>query len=218
VLDIGANIGVTAVILAETSDLEQLYAFEPAEETFQFLQETIAANQLTHCQTFCLALGDHEGDAEFYASPLSSSVSHLGQKGVSLGGSNAKVQMKTLDRIVAELGIKRVDLIKIDVEGFELDVLAGASDTLARFHPAVFLEFNSFTLIAYGNHNPRWVLEQLKRTFPHVYRFTNGIPVEITDGDSVLGFIHENLTAHGCVDDLLCSFAPIALDGRRQKP
>ena len=112
----------------------------------------------------------------------------------------------TLDAFVDEHDLQRIDLIKIDVEGFEPEVLAGARRTLERFHPSVLLEFNSFTLIAYGNHNPRTLLETLLDTFPHVYRFQAGKMIEIRDDASRLAFLHDNLVKHGCVDDLYCSY------------
>jgi hypothetical protein len=62
--------------------------------------------------------------------------------------------------------------------------------------------------MAYGGQNPRHFLERLKRTFPHVSRFEGRAPQEITDEGSVLTFLHDNLIKRGCVDDLLCSFAP----------
>jgi hypothetical protein len=126
--------------------------------------------------------------------------------GISLGGSNTRVTVKTVDDVVSEQKLTRLDFIKIDVEGFELDVLEGARNTINQLQPDVFLEFNAFTLIAYGNQNPRHVLERLKRTFPYVYRFEGGVPHAITDEFSVLAFVHDNLIKRGCVDDLFCTF------------
>ena len=61
------------------------------------------------------------------------------------------VPMTSIDAIVAELSLQRLDLIKIDVEGFELDVLKGALQTIRRFRPRIVAEFNSFALIANRN-------------------------------------------------------------------
>ena len=111
-----------------------------------------------------------------------------------------------MDEIVSRFSLDRLDLIKIDVEGFEMDVLEGARDTLERLRPNVFLEFNSFTLIAYGNHNPRSVLERLLSLFSAIYRFEDEVEHRVREGEGVHGFMHDNLIKHGCVDDLYCTF------------
>ena len=206
IFDVGANIGVTAAILGAAAPRGHLYAFEPGAETYPHLMATIEANKLASCHSEQIALGANSGEVNFLANPTSGSASHMALDGVSLGGSNTRVTIKTVDDVVSERELTRLDFIKIDVEGFELDVLDGAKTTMAKLKPEVFLEFNAFTLIAYGNQNPRHALERLKRSFPHVYRFDNGAPREVTDENSVLEFIHDNLIKRGCVDDLFCTF------------
>jgi FkbM family methyltransferase len=206
VLDVGANIGVTATILANAVPEGRVIAFEPGSDTYQYLLETISANELTNCKALPLALGATSGPASFLENGTSGAASHLVVEGVSLGEGNVVVRVRTLDEVVEEEGISRLDLIKISVDGFEVEVIAGATHSIERFRPSVFLEFNTFTLIAYGNKNPRDVLTFLKSIFPHLYRFEAGRAIEITDEASVLEFIHDNLTKRGCVDDLLCTF------------
>jgi FkbM family methyltransferase len=208
IFDIGANIGMTAVILATAVRRGQVYAFEPGADTYPYLLATIEANRVPNCHAQQIALGATSGEADFFSNPTSESASHLALDGVSLGGPNTRVKVKTVDDVVSELNLSQLDLIKIDVEGFELDVLEGAHSTIARLRPDILLEFNVFTLIAFGNKNPRSVLEQLRSTFPYVYRFEAGALSEIADQSSMLGFIHDNLTKHAGVDDLLCSFQP----------
>ena len=206
IFDIGANIGVTAAILATAAPRGHILAFEPGAETYAYLLATIDANNLSNCHSQQIALGKTSGEAGFLSNALSGSASHMAYDGISLGGSNTRVTVKTVDDVVSEQKLTRVDFIKIDVEGFELDVLEGAKNTITQLKPDVFLEFNAFTLIAYGNQNPRHVLEELKRTFPYVYRFDGGVPHPVTDEASVLAFVHDNLIKRGCVDDLFCTF------------
>ncbi len=206
IFDVGANIGVTTALLGTAIPHGRLYAFEPGAETFPHLLATIEANNLANCYPRQTALGASSGEVGFLSNSHSGSASHLALTGVSLGGANTRVRIQTLDEVVTDLDLTRLDLVKIDVEGFELDVLYGARGTMARFRPQVFLEYNAFTLIAFGNQNPRYVLEELKRIFPHVYRFDGNEPDEITNDSSMLGFIHDNLIKRGCVDDLLCTF------------
>ena len=109
----------------------------------------------------------------------------------------------------ASRALARVDLIKIDVEGFEIDVLEGARDTIAADRPYVAIEFNSFTMIAFRNLNPRTLLEKLTREFPYVYHRKDGALARLSTAAEQFRFLRDNLIDHGCVDDLLCSWLEI---------
>jgi FkbM family methyltransferase len=209
VFDVGANIGVTTAILGTAASRGRVFSFEPSPSVYPVLLDTIKANNLTHCTPYQLAVGAAPGQLGFFDNPTSASASHLVADTTTLGGTTHTVAVVTIDDFVAEHAVQKIDLIKIDVEGFELDVLAGAVKTLAS-EPSVFLEFNSFTLIAYGNQNPRTVMEKLLTMFPYVYRYEGGREHRIRlDDGTLLAFIHDNLVKRGCVDDLYCSFQAI---------
>jgi FkbM family methyltransferase len=210
IFDVGANIGVTSAILATRARRGKVHSFEPSPVAFPLLEATVKANALATCTPHRLGCGAQAGELPFFDNPDSASASHLSSAGRTLGGHNCRIPCTTIDSFVAENRIERLDLVKIDVEGFELDVLAGARRTIAGLRPGVFLEFNSFTLIAFGNENPRHVLEVLLDTFPHVYRLAGGELSEIRSEQSVLDFIHDNLIKPGCVDDLYCRHERIA--------
>jgi FkbM family methyltransferase len=207
-IDVGANIGLITVALATVIRSGMIYSFEPSPKAFPALTETLKANRVGNARTFQLALAEREDTFGFSDNPLSAAASHL-RDASSLDAATTEVRATTLDAFVDRERIPRVDFIKIDVEGFEQEVLKGAARTLRDHRPNVFLEFNSFTLIAYGNKNPRRVLEDLLSAFPHVYCFQNRQPSRIGDQTALLGFLHRNLVEHGCVDDLYCSSVPI---------
>ena len=78
---------------------------------------------------------------------------------------------------------------------------------IERFRPAIYMEFNSWTLIAFRNLNPRGFLEDLVRRFPHVLAFGAKGELERVSGQhGMLGFLHRNLVERGCVDDLVLCF------------
>jgi FkbM family methyltransferase len=206
IFDIGANVGATVAAMTAYIPECRIYAFEPSRLNFEYLSNMIAHNQLANCQAFQLALGSTAGEVDFLANLDSGSASHLSFEGVTLGGANERVLLKTVDQVVSELKLDRLDFVKIDVEGFESDVLLGAEAAIARLRPSMFVEFNAFTLIAYGDKNPRRFLEQLMDTFAHVYRFQGDHLEEIVGAGGMLGFIHDNITKAGCVDDLFCTF------------
>ncbi|MCB0322928.1 MAG: FkbM family methyltransferase [Bdellovibrionales bacterium] len=143
VFDIGANLGVlTAIFSASVGQDGRVYAFEPASATFAKLVAIQAASNWSNVELHQLACGDASGSALLYAVGRDSGYSTL------CPPVNAdvdpippeRVGICTLDEFVFGSGISRVDFIKIDSEGFEAKVLAGAAQVLRSFRPVVYLE------------------------------------------------------------------------------
>lgn len=210
IFDVGANIGVTTAIFAAAHAERRVYCFEPSPRAFGHLSRTISENGLSNCTPMQVALGAAPGFVGFMDNPQSASASHLAVEGVTLGGSSISVEVATLDEMVSRLNLTHLDFIKIDVEGFEADVIEGAQQTIKRLRPSVFLEFNSFTLIAFRNMNPRALLERVLELFPFVYAYDGNRAYQLDTPGAVLTFIHDNLLKRGCVDDLYCSFSSMA--------
>ncbi len=209
IFDVGANMGVTTAILAGNLDNATIYDFEPSPEAFPYLVETLKLNGLTECYPINIALGATVGQLSFLHNTNSSSASHLVTQD-SLGAGNATVQVSTIDHEIDSRSIKRLDFIKMDVEGFEIDVLDGAEKTLRTLRPKVFLEFNTFTMMAFRNVYPRAFLERLISQFPYVYRHRDSGQLSVVrTGAQQIEFIHDNLITKGCVDDLLCCWNAI---------
>lgn len=210
VFDVGANLGLTSVVFSKLNASASVYSFEPSRNIYRCLKKTIRENNLVNCFPMQKALSANVGSISFSDNRDSASASHLSLNGESLGHVSYPVEVSTIDAVYSEKGLDRLDFIKIDVEGFEGDVLQGGLKTLQNLKPTVFLEFNSFTLIAYRNINPRVLLDKLRWIFPYIYCFNGSELILLDSDDEILGFIHRNLVYNGCVDDLLCSFAPIS--------
>lgn len=131
---------------------------------------------------------------------------------------STKVQVQTLDEVVERAEIDRLDLIKIDVEGLELDVLEGAKHTILRLQPTVIIEFNSFTLLAYRDISPRKALEMLFKIFDSIYYRVDNEIRRLDQLDGLHHFLHSNLVANGCVDDLICISQPGGLSALKKSP
>jgi len=205
-LDIGANIGLTSVLLAQAGP-GPVYAFEPHPPTFAFLEKTVAANALANVTPVNLALGAEAGELPFFVDP-DSSASHVVSPQNDGREGSITVPIDTVDAFVGALE-GRVSFIKIDAEGAEPDVLKGAAATLQRDRPAVFVEFNLFTLMALANLNPRTALSDLCDSFPYVYRFAQGSHWPIRSGSDIVSFLHEMLTTNMITTDLYCAFDPL---------
>ncbi len=210
VLDVGANIGLATLAMATALPASaRLLAVEPSPRNLAHLRRNLAANGLAQrVEVVAAAAGAEPGSLSFHESEFGAG-SHL-VSGHHLAGNAmpaVQVPVETLDRVVSSRGLERLDFVKIDVEGFEPDVLAGGAGAIARFRPVIYVEFNSWTLMAYRNLNPREFLEDLVRRFPHVLAFgpTGGFE-PVSGQPAMLGFLHRNLVERGCVDDLVLCF------------
>lgn len=136
VLEVGANIGAHTVSLARAVGPKgRVLAFEPQRLVFQMLCGNLSLNVLTNVEARQAAVGRTAGTIVVPALDPSA-TQNFG--GVSLGGwaEGEQVPLVTID----SLQLPACDLIKIDVERMELDVLLGATETLRRFKPVLYME------------------------------------------------------------------------------
>lgn len=208
-MDIGANIGLSALVLAALLPKGRVVAAEPAPRTVRALRETLALNGLQgRVAVEAVAVAAAAGEAAFAADATHSAGSKIVNDGTMdrAALSTVTVPVTTLDALAAAHRLSRLDLVKVDVEGFEGDVLDGARETIARFRPAFILEFNAWTLLCNRNANPRAVLEDWLARFPfaHAFRGT-AAPERVRPGDA-LAFLHDHLVKRRCADDLVLSF------------
>jgi len=111
-------------------------AIEPHPENYEFLLRNIKLNSLKNVIALNMAAWDSETDLKLFVGDKHGH--HNIKKDFSLG--SLVVRAKPLDEILTELGVERVDFIKIDVEGSELEVLRGLTRTLKRYRPKVVVE------------------------------------------------------------------------------
>lgn len=131
VVDVGANIGNHAVFWALAAGAKVI-ALEPNPEAFEYLKANISVNGLERSiEAHQLAAGAHAGSAGV----LDRAAGNLGQTSLRYG--SGPIDVTTLDQL---LGSTRVGLVKVDVEGAESAVLAGAPEVLQRDRPAVVCE------------------------------------------------------------------------------
>jgi FkbM family methyltransferase len=136
-VDVGANVGTYTIWAAELG--AEVIAIEPAADTFALLQENIALNGY-RVTAVPAAAGDHCGTARFTS-------------GLDAGNSMAPdgpvvIELVTIDALI---GDRRVTGMKIDVEGFEIDVLRGAVRALADHRIGLIqIEWNGMSTLAVG--------------------------------------------------------------------
>ncbi|WP_440995863.1 FkbM family methyltransferase [Arhodomonas sp. SL1] len=156
-LDVGANVGCFSLVLATDAPAGQVHAFEPVRGNRERLERAIADNGLENITVNACALAAEAGELTVWV-PQAHWKGRLYNAGRSSpyvgrgehGWAPETVPCLTLDEYVAQQGLRRVDVIKIDVEGAEMDVLEGARRTLSELRPAVVMERNDSLLAAAG--------------------------------------------------------------------
>jgi len=173
ILDVGANIGCTAILFGQLAEV--VYAFEPSPTTFGFLQGNLERSGMHHVHPRNFGLGAEAGEFPLTFSPSNRSGGFVSnQTQASAGHVVEQIIVRPLDAVVESFGGVPIDFIKIDVEGFEGQVLKGATATLGRYRPTVVLELNHWCLNAFQRTSVPDFLDFLRSTFPILYAVDGG--------------------------------------------
>lgn len=164
VADVGANIGLTAMLFSQLA--RKTFAFEPAPSTFALLQANLDTNKISNVEAHNIGMGDKpEQQTITFASSNRSGGFVSDTLKLDAGHVSETIRLETLDRFFHDSADKP-DFIKLDVEGFEPRVLRGAGALLARQKPTVVLELNHFCLNIMHRVAVPDFLDQLALLFP----------------------------------------------------
>ena len=138
--DIGSNTGLYCCLAAnECPQGANIYAFEPQQDCCETLRETIWLNNWEDRVTVhSVGIGNAPGQLTLHIAGSGSTFDNSFNDNAQL--PSIAVPVETLDNIVERLAVKKVDFIKIAVEGFEQKVLEGAADVINRDKPVLFIE------------------------------------------------------------------------------
>jgi FkbM family methyltransferase len=169
-LDIGSNIGNHALSFAR--HVRSVHGFEPNPEIFERLQRNVLLNGATNVVANCVGLGRQNGELNFYAPTTRAGVqgTNMGMGTFVYDEAPHPHKVITLPILVGDdyvdaRKLPRVDGIKIDVQGLEIDVLSGLSRTLERDQPIIWVECSTSTLKAI-----RQLPRGLKQIVPYAYK------------------------------------------------
>lgn len=141
ILDIGGNVGLMTLVFAnQLNNTGKVYTFEPEPSNFKKLTDNVALNKFTNVLLNQLAVSDRSLNLKFYLSTGNNSGVHSLIYNASLNSDYIEVPAIKMDEYVIEHNIGKVDLIKIDVEGAELDVLNGMQSLLKKDKPIIIME------------------------------------------------------------------------------
>lgn len=159
VIDAGANVGLFSILFGKLA--KRVYAFEPSD-TVQSLEKNLCTNNVTNIEIVNLALGDK------VESKVDKIYKVWGEQPVE-----SNFRFTTIDAFVSERNL-HVDAIKIDVDGFDYEVLLGAEKTLKTQKPIVGVEINH-------------ALDTRQITPNHIFTFMNSVNyklVRVCDGEN----------------------------------
>ena len=132
-LDIGAHIGAVSVYLARK--FQRVIAFEAVPATYEFLRQN--TDGLPNVEALNIAAGPDEGEVFFSHYQKHGQLSHVASSVEEAGAIRIGPVAR---RAIDSLELTDISFIKIDVEGYELQVLEGARETLTRCRPLVLVE------------------------------------------------------------------------------
>ncbi|MDR2365987.1 MAG: FkbM family methyltransferase [Zoogloeaceae bacterium] len=139
-LDVGANIGNHALVIADYS--RRVLAFEPIGFVFDALKANIGQNRAAHVEAINAGLSDRDGEAEIFIS----NDGNLGASSLETAAGNGerlKIRTRIGDQCLAQFQAGRVDFIKMDVEGHEVEALRGLANTIAQCQPLLLIEYKT---------------------------------------------------------------------------
>jgi len=173
VLDIGTNIGWVAHNLARISKSGSVLGFEPDPYNYDRCLENIKLNSLKNLHVYPVGLGA----ANTRVGMEIRTPSNLGGNRIAPAAGNATtrtVEIKKLDDFEPAKALRQIHLIKIDVEGYELNVLRGAENTIAAHHPIFFIELDDNNLRDQGDSASSLVEFLASRGYTKIVNVRNG--------------------------------------------
>lgn len=147
--DIGANVGHHSLFMATLAD--RVIAFEPMPDLVALIEEKIQINRLTNVEVVPVAMGDADEDGDYLVGRgANSGEGSFLPHGEFDRGSLIKLPIRQGDRLCEAKRLPRVDLVKVDVEGFEPQVFRGLAGSIRRDRPIILTELSDNARRGFG--------------------------------------------------------------------
>lgn len=167
-LDIGANIGYYALLESKiVGDSGKVYAIEPVSKNLVILKKNITLNNFSNIKAYHLAIGNEENEeASIYVRSKGNLSSFISIPSDSDGGTVKieKIRLTTADSFVRENMNRAPDFVRMDVEGYEFEILKGMSQILET-SPSLLIEFHPTILT---NTQKKWICRLLNKHYSQV--------------------------------------------------
>lgn len=168
-LDAGANIGVMSLVAAKAVGSDgRVISFEPHPNTRSILEKNISLNGFSQIEIQAVGLGSGKSSGTLFSEEKNRGGSSLMDYDEN-EEHGAEIQIVSLDSLVDELNLNQLDLIKIDIEGWEFEMLKGAKKTLTRLRPTLIVEIDLHRKLEGGT--VREMVDFLVEIGYEIYRF-----------------------------------------------
>jgi FkbM family methyltransferase len=207
-LDVGANIGMTAIALGRLCSKGKVLAVEASPDTFLYLKANVAQAGLSNVTCVNMAASSVAGRLEISVHPSFSAGAFITNKYPAdfQGMLHHTVPARTIDEVVDTAGMSRVNFMKIDVEGFELEVIRGAQQTIKRCKPVIFCEVNHWCLNVLQRIALPDFIDEMRANFPHLFAVhADGSYIDLSNKGSLHHFYHQHVVTMAYMN-LLCGF------------
>ena len=162
VVDVGANVGCIALLAATlVGESGSVVAVEPNPDNLQLLYAGMVLNDVANVRVL-----PHAASVRSEVRSLSRDTSNTNLVAAQAPGRSVYTQTVVLDEVLASL--PRLDLVKMDVEGHEIDAFDGFRAAIERHRPALVVEFNPRCLVALEQRDPAELLDRLLALYPSV--------------------------------------------------
>ncbi|WP_026899001.1 FkbM family methyltransferase [Daejeonella oryzae] len=142
-LDIGANIGLQSLRMGRYCGKNgRVLAYEPLNYLQEKFNKNIALNGLENVQLFPYALSDYDSEISYLIDETAWNQGTFSLGNLKSGATSQKVIIKTGDLLPEIIELDSLQLIKIDVEGFELQVMQGLTRCISKFRPRIIFEYD----------------------------------------------------------------------------
>ena len=206
-VDVGANLGYISLIMALLARKGNIFSFEPAPKTFSLLKLNIKQNNFKNVKIFNYGLSDSAKSALLTQAENNTAGGFVNTeipKDIK-GHINEKIELRKLDQEYAQLGIKKCELLKVDIEGHEASFLKGAKKFISEFKPFAIIEANHWCLNIFNRQSLPDFIEETLTYFPVIYAFNDRQYLDLANKDARYKFYYEN-TVNNKFTNLYCGF------------
>ncbi len=187
IVDVGANIGYTTLLFSKAVPEGNVLSFEPSKELFNTVKEHLSLNKIKNATVLNIGLGEKEKSALLYKVSENNSGMNRVFEHAETAFNSENVIIKTLDHVVKEQKIEKVNALKIDVEGYEFKILKGAYNTIKANKPILLVEIDDLNLKEQQS-SPSEVFKFLSDLNYSVFEATNLEPIDFSKDHSGIHF------------------------------
>lgn len=191
--DIGANIGMTAILFSELAN--KVYAFEPSPTTFSILKNNLDLAETSNVEAHNIGFGNHQETLTITFAANNRSGGFVSDKiQPSSGHITENISIDTFDSWFTQ-DIPKPTFLKIDVEGFEQNVIKGGQQFIARHRPTAVMEMNHFCLDVLQRITIPDFLDFMRSVFPNLIAVDtdNSVVADLHVKDEAYMVMHEHV-------------------------